>query len=64
MSSTTTPLKLRTLVELEFNQDQFLEALELVKDIRWSTTGVEPQHGSVSTITKLHEGNSTDATMI
>lgn len=47
--------KIKELMGLGFNVEQLKEALALVRDISWSTTSVEQQHGSASVIMKLHD---------
>ena len=37
-----------------YPKDKILEALKLLKEVSWSSTGVEQQHGSCATVRRLH----------
>jgi hypothetical protein len=55
--------KIWKLLHMGFNRNQLALGLELLGDCSWSTTSVEQQHGSASTIMKLHGEYSRETMM-
>ena len=47
-------LQLSRLLAAGFNMDLLVQAIELLKEIPWSTVPVEQAHGSMAVIHKLH----------
>ena len=51
---TTTQIK--SLLSLGYNREALSDAVSLLREVPWSTLGVEQAHGSVACIHKLHHG--------
>ena len=52
--------KIWHLTKVGYNREQLLQGLALLANCPWSSTGVEQQHGSASTIRKLHTAYGKD----
>jgi hypothetical protein len=51
-----TTAQIKSLLALGFNRTALADAVTLLREVPWSTLGVEQAHGSVACIHKLHRG--------